>query len=599
MADELIGCIVYIDCGAFGNYQGRLSAMDLKEMTVTLSDAMKNGEKTGKQYVLNSSEIVDLKVLDVSSSGIGMTQKAPKSEIGNEKENEKKLQPKNPQTLNNLRKPKNTRAAGDFPVKIDKAGIDIKKADATSELKILKRENLNFASSSVLPTSVLKAQAQKKKVVKPKVEPESSAEDLSKKSASHTPLPPVSTVEERSNRVTPSPANIPSGLRIDPLSLFTTPSPVSSGCNVAESNVPASSVAPEQAQKSVSPASCIFQKFGDYKQFTQKQEPVPFKLERNNSKRGRTNPSGRPLEDFSNGYGHVHERNRHLNEEIDSEVIHSDFDFEGNNALFPKDELESQNTSELNYEAPADVRNYRNDENVLEDTSRVTSWIAKLSVDASIKSRGKIFTRDGSSSVPVLITTEKKRLLDIAVQHLGEAGLNLLIADRLIYLFCHIQQLESFDVGHVAIVGLKTTSAVMLRQLCVYLSNRGIKTSCLNCVAPGSIPLVEVADVNTVADIDVIFVLDEETMNPDYSSWLVKVGNGSNPARIISLETNVPDCASVYTLYLGALNEQKIKKNKGKITRFVADIGIPFSTFNEDDAQALTEAFSKTLMITL
>lgn len=41
MADELIGCIVYVDCGAFGNYQGRLSAMDLKEMTVTLSDTMK------------------------------------------------------------------------------------------------------------------------------------------------------------------------------------------------------------------------------------------------------------------------------------------------------------------------------------------------------------------------------------------------------------------------------------------------------------------------------------------------------------------------------------------------------------------------------
>ena len=41
MGEEFIGCVVYVDCGGFGNYQGRLSAINLKDMTITLTDAMK------------------------------------------------------------------------------------------------------------------------------------------------------------------------------------------------------------------------------------------------------------------------------------------------------------------------------------------------------------------------------------------------------------------------------------------------------------------------------------------------------------------------------------------------------------------------------
>ncbi|KAI6195289.1 hypothetical protein M3Y96_01215000 [Aphelenchoides besseyi] len=148
--------------------------------------------------------------------------------------------------------------------------------------------------------------------------------------------------------------------------------------------------------------------YGDFKQFTTKQEP---KLQRSTSTKGSSKqkqisanslrngrnqyallngPSGMPDVDTSNGYYKQRCGNDELDLPIDLEAVNEDFDFSGNLALFRKDETDEsvgweEGDDEENERAfrppPAGivyeekVVNYRNDENVLNDPQRVTSWV--------------------------------------------------------------------------------------------------------------------------------------------------------------------------------------------------------------------------------
>uniref|UniRef100_A0A914Q8N8 DFDF domain-containing protein n=1 Tax=Panagrolaimus davidi TaxID=227884 RepID=A0A914Q8N8_9BILA len=78
-----------------------------------------------------------------------------------------------------------------------------------------------------------------------------------------------------------------------------------------------------------------YEKFGDFKRFTEKQAPTPCNLNANNqrSRGNTTSPSGVPTKDFVNGYGKVHKRNRELDGPIDHNAFKDDFDFTGNLAL--------------------------------------------------------------------------------------------------------------------------------------------------------------------------------------------------------------------------------------------------------------------------
>ena len=479
----------------------------------------------------------------------------------------------------------------------------------------------NTNVSAVLPTSVIRANAQKKSekpkekdvavvkaVVPTKAKSKSPAEEVSKQQKAPVKEVPVAK--------SVSPTEL--GVRIDPHSLISSLSASVSPGNATstkESRSNSNSVNDQLIQKNASSSSgCNYQQFGEFKKFTDQQKPIPCKLERNNSSRRRgNNPSGMPLVDFNNGYGHVHRKNRHLNEAVDAEVLDSDFDFAGNLALFSKEEVGSEEESGSNEEAPADIRNYRNDENVLRDPTRVTSWTAKMEKNLPISHNGFMYTRDGRFKVPVLSTEEKQKFnevcllytdpsnstFQIAGKRLGFDCFNTLVAERLISLFFTVVKQHSLDVSNVVIVGSESVNAVLLDRLCLYFANRSIHTSCIGCSVRNPLPGVVVAEPKNINAADVVFILDEDAAEKVFLTWLVTVANGKSPAHVITLESERPGCSSVHSLYLQVLVESKGKKatGNGETTRYIADLGIPYTFFKEDAAEALTDAFASTTMV--
>lgn len=101
-------------------------------------------------------------------------------------------------------------------------------------------------------------------------------------------------------------------------------------------------------------------------------------------------PCGIPILDVQNGYGPISRRNAYLDNPIDFEELSQDFDFHSNLNMFDKDNVEvcspflsplkySQTDDEDFYEAvekPKMSQNFRHDQNILSDPSRITSWTA-------------------------------------------------------------------------------------------------------------------------------------------------------------------------------------------------------------------------------
>ncbi|KAE9555292.1 hypothetical protein FO519_001543 [Halicephalobus sp. NKZ332] len=639
MGEEFIGCVVYVDCGNFGNYQGRLSAINLKDMTITLTDAMKNGQKSNKKFVLNSAEVTDLKVLEVAPCVMRANTHTTisNSKSNAESKNGKEDTQRSEKVRNEAKKPQNKEKSRPEQVNGSKKSPEVGKNDGgvagimqklminpEEKLKeqdkpsytILKRDpaptTANVSNvAAVLPTSVIRANAQKKSE-KPKDKDVAVAKpNASTKSKSKSPADEISKqkapVREALSAKSVSPAlnSTELGVRIDPHSLIsclsTSVSPGNTTPTTKESKSHSNSVHDQAIHKSASSSSAgNFQQFGEFKKFTDQQKPMPCKLERNNStrRRGNNNPSGMPLVDFNNGYGHVHRKNRHLDEDVDAKVMDSDFDFAGNLALFTKEEVESEEESGSNEEAPADIRNYRNDENVLGDPTRVTSWTAKMEKNLPVSHNGFVYTRDGRFKVPVLSGEEKQKFIEIVGRHLGFDCFNTLVAERLISLFFKVVKQHSLDVGNVAIIGSKSVNPVLLDRLCVHLANRSIHTSCIGFSVRNPLPGVVTAEPKDVNAAEVVFILDEDVAEKVFLTWLVTLANGKSPAHVITLESERPGCSFVHSLYLQALAESRGKKaaGNGETVRYIADLGVPFNFFKPEAAEALTDTFTHTTM---
>uniref|UniRef100_A0A914Z825 DFDF domain-containing protein n=1 Tax=Panagrolaimus superbus TaxID=310955 RepID=A0A914Z825_9BILA len=142
---------------------------------------------------------------------------------------------------------------------------------------------------------------------------------------------------------------VPGGIKIDPLQLISSlaapasVSPVKFATSTPKKIVPQRSLSVNDQPVNKAPQ---YEKFGDFKRFTEKQAPTPCNLNSNNQRsRGNTSsPSGVPTKDFVNGYGKVHRRNRELDGPIDHNAFKDDFDFTGNLALMVKEEDEDDST---------------------------------------------------------------------------------------------------------------------------------------------------------------------------------------------------------------------------------------------------------------
>ncbi|KAL3085651.1 hypothetical protein niasHT_037392 [Heterodera trifolii] len=124
------------------------------------------------------------------------------------------------------------------------------------------------------------------------------------------------------------------------------------------------------------------QTFGDFKLFSrEQQQAVPMRLQLNNHRRNIHGPTGMPAVDCLNGYrSYTTDRNAELimGDPLDPNM-ETDFDFAGNLALFDKAEFNRETEPVFHgLDSAGDCsRNYRNDENVLQDSSRVISWTKK------------------------------------------------------------------------------------------------------------------------------------------------------------------------------------------------------------------------------
>ncbi|KAL3117281.1 hypothetical protein niasHT_007684 [Heterodera trifolii] len=99
---------------------------------------------------------------------------------------------------------------------------------------------------------------------------------------------------------------------------------------------------------------------------------------------GEYGPTGMPAVDCLNGYRSYTDRcgEFFMGDPLDPNM-ETDFDFAGNLALFDKAEFnrETENVFHGLDSAGDCSRNYRNDENVLQDSSRVISWTKNTTAD--------------------------------------------------------------------------------------------------------------------------------------------------------------------------------------------------------------------------
>lgn len=78
-------------------------------------------------------------------------------------------------------------------------------------------------------------------------------------------------------------------------------------------------------------------------------------------------------------------------------------------ALMVREEDEDAYDTGSEIEPPAHIRNYRNDENILGDPSRVTSWTSTIH---EFQHSSLIDTKDGFK-IPLLSFEEKKKFLSV------------------------------------------------------------------------------------------------------------------------------------------------------------------------------------------
>ncbi|KAI6232631.1 U4/U6.U5 small nuclear ribonucleoprotein 27 kDa protein [Aphelenchoides fujianensis] len=414
--------------------------------------------------------------------------------------------------------------------------------------------------------------------------------------------------------------------------------------------------------------------FGDFKQFTSKLEPKPQQRppavhpkgaaanaqkpkQPTQMRNGRappcalSGPSGIPEQDSSNGY-RLHHGNDELNEPIDLTELDEDFDFSGNLALFRKDETESDwEEDEADEEAAAfrpppagvvyeeKVDSYRNDENILKDPQRVTSWVknggkkqhetehvpppvkqkakkkgaspptvAHHSAEQQLNATGvdelhslrlqttKTVGGDNASRLPVLKAHDKKLLIQAASQLYGEHIFNCIAADRFADFVFRVHKKLKLPTGEMLLVAGANCPSSMLHRFAQFFVNRAVA---LTIYDPPPVPgnlLRQTRNVRNAAELPknpaAIYFLSSAPFHEDeeLQRYVLRCSrpqpNGKKQyAHLIALDFRLYDVAFMHTLYLGAVDESVLGSGRQRhpsadpkcaFDARVADLGIPF-----------------------
>ncbi|CAD5207427.1 unnamed protein product [Bursaphelenchus okinawaensis] len=360
----------------------------------------------------------------------------------------------------------------------------------------------------------------------------------------------------------------------------------------------------------------VFRKFGDFKQFTEKQKPEFSKSasERNNNKKNK-GPSGNPARDQENGYK-SRGRNRDLADSINLDDLNEDFDFTKNLALFDKDrESKADDYEDPTVERPASRRNYRHDENIIEDPTRCTSWVPKHqknkptmvvqpeTLPHSIGGKSPFSSRfhpkstvesENGAVLPVLSREEKRGYLSSAQKLFNDVIYNLTLADR--FTEYGMDVMHRFDVNtkKVIVIAGKAADVVMLHRICQHLLNRNMKVVIYQ---PPDIPGDILSKVTVAHDplqlptqAQLVYVLEPRVFHEDREvrRWIMTVGHSegaSRAARIVALDLRIFGLKYMHTMMVGVADESiyqspnRARHSSNELKLFeccVADLGTPY-----------------------
>lgn len=92
MNSDWIGKKISLDCGALGHYQGEIKKIDVKEKTVTIDKAFKNGKPSLiPEIILNSCDIQDISFIQENLAR-SPNQKSVVGLVGTRKKKSKKFE---------------------------------------------------------------------------------------------------------------------------------------------------------------------------------------------------------------------------------------------------------------------------------------------------------------------------------------------------------------------------------------------------------------------------------------------------------------------------------------------------------------------------
>uniref|UniRef100_A0A914C2Z4 DFDF domain-containing protein n=1 Tax=Acrobeloides nanus TaxID=290746 RepID=A0A914C2Z4_9BILA len=376
---------------------------------------------------------------------------------------------------------------------------------------------------------------------------------------------------------------------------------------------PSSSGNSIEGSGNTSPTSSIvpkYKEFGQFKLFESHQVPEPCRLRVNKNRRA-PGPCGIPSLDCSNGYGHFSSKHPELSQPLDFKLMNTDFDFDANLALFNKESLsdnEKESSSpELRDGGSSTSRNFRHDENILDDPSRVISWLSnsQQQVATMFKPLRLESTNEGFL-IPVLSSDDKLRYLKEAENFLGSDVLYSIVADRLLLYVLNIMDRFELLVKTVVVLVSESTPEKLASRTLQHLSNRSCTTVVygIRSNAKNSLPYISFVDQVSKIPVEtqLVIILNNSPLPKALQMWLKRVGNGPDASHIISFENKALDVAHPHTLYVGTLAEQSYTtSNNGKHSVFresaVTEVGCPFGWFEEESYQALIEAFGSQVFV--
>ncbi|KAI6222753.1 DFDF domain-containing protein [Aphelenchoides besseyi] len=669
ISTDLKSCVGHLITAEVGSdvYQGKaLSVLD-DVPAILLTKAFKNGCKmTSEKYALNISPTDVIRVIDnepiEQSTTAPQSSKPPTTTKAAKKSNEtnrrakaaqQELETKNSKTktmdelLDKLKKETDLQKMQQKS-KVhtnEKPGPSIavvlkQTSEETGKLTILKRGDPMTLSNKMSSACVI-TESSKFEMIPPQV---LNGKKVSRSVLDQLLTKPIDTPTPRPQSTSPpsrSESQSHNGTRIDVNFLLASQS---SASNNAQST--SKSVDKENEHKV----------YGDFKQFTTKQEP---KLQRSTSTKGNgkqkqisansqrngrnqyallNGPSGMPDVDTTNGYYKQRCGNDELDLPIDLEAVNEDFDFSGNLALFRKDETDEsvgweEGDDEENERAfrppPAGVVyeekvvNYRNDENVVNDPQRVTSWVkpqnknakkqndepatedngrsksnktakkqksqSPTNVEASqnLNSTGvddlnllSITTtqtiRSDSAMLPVLKMSDKKLLLSAAMRLYNEHMFYCFAADRFADFVCHVHKktgLSSLPNQQMVVIAGPNCDYVLLHRFTQYFVNRGERVIIYQ---PKSVPgnlLSKTQNVRSVSELPknprAIYFLCSTTFHEDdeLQRYVLRLSRPSAKrqtyTRLIGLDFRLYNVAFMHTLYLAAVDETVFEGSGG------------------------------------